>query len=160
MVNIRIIAVGKLKERFLTEAYSEYEKRLSGFCRLTTEEIEAAYLPDDPTGAEVQKALDTEAEKIIKKLPADSFVIPMCIEGRQLSSEELAGKLSEGISGGKSSIIFIIGGSYGLSDEVKRRGDIRLSMSKMTFPHRLARIMLAEQIYRSFTIINNRKYHK
>ncbi len=160
MVSVSIIAVGKLKEKFLIQAYGEYEKRLSGFCRLTTEEIEAAYLPDDPSDAEIQKALTAEAEKILRKIPADSMVIPMCVEGKQLPSEKFAQKLSDGIAEGKNTFTFIIGGSYGLADEVKKRGDLRLSMSEMTFPHRLARIMLAEQIYRAFTIINNRKYHK
>ena len=160
MVSVKIIAVGKLKEKFFTEAFGEYEKRLAGFCKLTAEEVEAAYLPDDPSDAEIQKALDTEAEKILRKIPADSYVIPMCVEGKQLSSEEFAEKLSDGTAEGKNTFTFIIGGSYGLSDTVKKRGDLRLSMSKMTFPHRLARIMLAEQIYRAFTILNNRKYHK
>lgn len=160
MVSVRLIAVGKLKEKFFTQAFGEYEKRLAGFCRLTAEEIEAAYLPDDPSDAEIQKALNSEAEKILRKIPADSFVIPMCVEGKQLSSEKFAEVLSNGIADGRSSFTFIIGGSYGLAEEVKKRGDLRLSMSEMTFPHRLARIMLAEQIYRAFTIINNRKYHK
>ena len=160
MVSVKIIAVGRLKEKFLTQAYEEYEKRLAGFCRLTTEEVEAAYLPDNPSDAEIQKALNAEAEKILRKIPADSFVIPMCVEGKRLSSEGFAERLSGGIAEGKSSFTFMIGGSYGLADEVKKRGDLKLSMSEMTFPHRLARIMLAEQIYRAFTIINNRKYHK
>lgn len=160
MVSVKMIAVGKLKEKFLTQAYEEYEKRLSGFCKLTTDEIEPAYLPEDPSEAEIKKALDTEAGKILKKIPADSMVMPMCIEGKQFDSETFAGKLADGISEGKSALVFVIGGSYGLSEEVKKRGDLRISMSAMTFPHRLARIMLAEQIYRAFTIISNRKYHK
>ncbi len=163
MVNIRIIAVGKLKEKYFTEAYDEYVKRLSGLgVKLTAEETEPAYLPEEPSESEIAKALDAEAEKILKKIPADSFVVPMCIEGKQLSSEQLAARLSEATDGasGNTSVTFIIGGSCGLSDKIKSRGDLRLSMSAMTFPHRLARVMLAEQIYRAFTIIRNRKYHK
>ena len=163
MVNIHIIAVGKLKEKYFAEACEEYAKRLSGLgVKLITEEIEPAYLPEEPSDSEIEKALDTEAEKLLKKIPADSFTVPMCIEGKQLSSEQLAAKLTEALDGvsGNTSVTFIIGGSCGLSGKVKNRGSLRLSMSSMTFPHRLARVMLSEQIYRAFTIIRNRKYHK
>ncbi len=163
MVNIHIIAVGKLKEKYFAEACDEYAKRLSGLgARLIVEEIEPAYLPEDPSESEITKALDAEAVRILKKIPSDSFVIPMCIEGKQLCSEAFSAKLSEVFSptSSYSSAVFIIGGSCGLSDKVKSRGDLKLSMSAMTFPHRLARVMLAEQIYRAFTIIHNRKYHK
>ena len=160
MVTIKIIAVGKLKEAYLREAFSEYEKRLSAFCRLTVEETDQAKLPEDPSDGEIARALEAEADRILQKIPQGSLVIPMCIEGRRLSSEELAAYLGQRISGGAGTIVFIIGGSCGLSDRVKQRADLKLSMSEMTFPHRLARVMLAEQIYRAFTIINNRKYHK
>lgn len=163
MVIIHIIAVGKLKEKYFSEACDEYVKRLSGLgVKLVTDEIEPAYLPEDPSEGEIAKALEAEAAKILKKIPQDCFVVPMCIEGKQLDSEKFAAKLAEVFSpaGGSSSAAFIIGGSHGLSDAVKSRGSLKLSMSAMTFPHRLARVMLAEQIYRAFTIIQNRKYHK
>ena len=157
---IKIIAVGKLKEKYLKDAFAEYEKRLNGFCRLTVDEIEQEKLSDAPSEKEIAKALDTEAEKILQKIPAGSFVIPLCIEGKQIPSEKFAELISRESAAGAGTFVFIIGGSCGLSDRVKSKADFKLSMSEMTFPHRLARIMLAEQIYRAFSIINNRKYHK
>ena len=157
---IKIITVGKLKEKYLQEAFSEYEKRLGAFCRLVVDETEQEQLPDDPSEKEISKALETEAERILAKIPAGSYVIPMCIEGKQLSSGKFSELISREISNGKNTFVFIIGGSCGLSDRVKQKADFRLSMSEMTFPHRLARVMLAEQLYRAFTIMNNRKYHK
>ena len=157
---IRIIAVGKLKEDYYREAFSEYGKRLSGFCRLTVDEVEQVRLPDEPSDKEISKALETEADAILRKIPEGSCVIPLCIEGKQMPSEKFAGFLSDRISSGTNTFVFIIGGSCGLSDRVKKAADFRMSMSEMTFPHRLARVMLAEQIYRAFTIMNNRKYHK
>ena len=160
MVSVKIIAVGKLKERYFQDAFAEYEKRLSAFCRLTVDEVEQIKLPDDPSDKEISKALETEADRILQKIPAGSCVIPLCIEGKQLSSEKLAGYIGTKTSDGTSTLVFIIGSSCGLSERVKQKADLRLSMSEMTFPHRLARVMLAEQIYRAFTIIGNRKYHK
>lgn len=160
MVNVKIIAVGKLKEPYFREAFDEYAKRLSTFCRLTVEEVEQEKLSDTPSEKETEKALMTEAESILRKIPAGSCVIPMCIEGKRLGSEEFAGFIGKEISGGTGNLVFVIGGSFGLSDKVKACGKLRLSMSEMTFPHRLARIMLAEQLYRAFSILNNRKYHK
>lgn len=157
---IKIIAVGKLKEKYFREAFAEYEKRLSGYCRLEVFELEPEKLSDDPSEKEIAKALDGEAERIIAKIPAGSFVIPLCVEGKQKKSEEFAELIERESSAGRGVFVFIIGGSYGLSDKVKSMGDIRLGMSEMTFPHRLARIMLAEQLYRAFAIMNNRKYHK
>ncbi len=157
---IKIITVGKLKEKYLREAFAEYEKRLSSYCRLEVTELEPDKLSDDPSEKEIKKALDCEAEKIIPKIPPGSFVIPLCVEGKQKNSEAFAELIEKESSAGKGVFVFIIGGSYGLSDKVKALGDLKLSMSEMTFPHRLARIMLAEQIYRAFAIMNNRKYHK
>ena len=157
---IKIIAVGRLKEKYLKEAFAEYEKRLGAFCRLTVDEIDQEKLSDDPSEKEITRALETEAERILQKIPAGSYVIPMCIEGKQLTSEKFAALISKESAAGAGTFVFVIGGSFGLSDRVKQRADFRLSMSEMTFPHRLARIMLAEQIYRAFSIINNRKYHK
>ncbi len=157
---IKIISVGKLKEKYFREAFGEYEKRLSAFCRLECDEIEQEKLPDDPSEKEIKKALETEADKILQKIPAGSFVIPLCIEGKQRTSEVFSDLIAKKSAEGINTFVFVIGGSFGLSDRVKSAGDIKLSMSEMTFPHRLAKIMLAEQIYRAFAIINNRKYHK
>lgn len=149
-----------MKEKYFLDAFSEYEKRLSPFCRLETVEIEQEKLPDKPSEKEISKALETEADRIISKIPAGSCVIPMCIEGKQLPSEKFAKYIAERSAGGTNTFTFIIGGSCGLSERVKQKADLKLSMSEMTFPHRLARIMLAEQLYRAFAINNNRKYHK
>ncbi|MBR5090718.1 MAG: 23S rRNA (pseudouridine(1915)-N(3))-methyltransferase RlmH [Ruminiclostridium sp.] len=157
---IKIIAVGRMKEKYLSEAFSEYEKRLSPFCKLSVDEVEQEKLPETPSDKEISKALDTEADRIIRRIPAGSCVIPLCIEGKQLSSEKFSAFITERSAGGTNTFVFIIGGSCGLSDRVKSMADYKLSMSEMTFPHRLARIMLAEQLYRAFAIINNRKYHK
>ena len=159
-MNVKIIALGRLKEKYLTEAFKEYEKRLSGFCKFTIEEIEPERLSENPTEQEISKALAIEAEKITAKIPRDSLVIALCIEGAQQDSVKVAKTLQKAGNEGKSPAVFIIGSSCGLSESVKKAADIRMSMSEMTFPHQLARIMLLEQIYRAFTIINNRKYHK
>lgn len=159
MLKISIIAVGGLKDAFYRSAAAEYIKRLSGFCSLEEIEIPAAKLPDNPSEREIEAALLKEGEKIIAKLPKKAYVIAMCIEGKELDSEALAQKLTD-VSLQSGHIVFLIGGSYGLSDEVKARADYRLSMSKMTFPHRLARVMLLEQIYRGFKINGGGTYHK
>lgn len=159
-MNVKIIALGKLKEKYLRDAFAEYEKRLSAFCRFTIDELEPERLPDEPSEQEIEKALKTEAEKISSKIPQNSLVVAMCIEGKQQSSTAFAETLSRAANNGKSTAVFIIGSSYGLSGEIKKTADLKMSMSEMTFPHQLARIMLSEQIYRAFTIINNRKYHK
>lgn len=138
----------------------EYEKRLSAFCKFEVIELEPVRLPENPSDAEISAALETEADKILAKIPQQSAVIALCIEGKQLSSPDLAKKISDLGIGGAGTVIFIIGSSFGLSERVKKAAAIRLSMSEMTFPHQLARVMLAEQVYRAFTIINNRKYHK
>lgn len=160
MIRIKIIAIGRLKEKYLREASAEYEKRLSAFCRLEVTELEPERLPDDPKPARIAAALEAEAERIIKAIPRGAFTVPLCIEGRQLSSEELSETLDSAAVGGESCICFIIGGSYGMSDRVKRLADLKLSMSKMTFPHQLARIMLLEQLYRAFKISRGGAYHK
>ncbi|MBQ9482574.1 MAG: 23S rRNA (pseudouridine(1915)-N(3))-methyltransferase RlmH [Ruminiclostridium sp.] len=157
---IKIITVGKLKEKYFQEAFSEYEKRLGAFCKLIVDETEQEKLPDEPSDKEINKALETEAERILQKIPAGSYVIPLCIEGKQLTSEKFADLIARETANGKNTFVFIIGGSCGLSDRIKQKADFKLSMSEMTFPHRLARVMLAEQLYRAFAIINNRKYHK
>ncbi|MBQ3551337.1 MAG: 23S rRNA (pseudouridine(1915)-N(3))-methyltransferase RlmH [Clostridia bacterium] len=160
MLKITLITVGRLKEQYLRDAVKEYEKRLSTLCTLKNIEIDAAKLPDSPNESQISQALETEAEKILTAIPNGAYIMPMCIEGKQMDSEELSRKLSDiGVSG-QSNVVFIIGGSYGLSDRVKQKADYKLSMSKMTFPHQLARVMLLEQIYRAFKIAQGETYHK
>ena len=160
MLNITIIAIGKLKEQYLRDASSEYQKRLSTLCKLNIVELNPEKLSDNPSAKEIENALNNEAKKIIEKIPKGAKVYSMCIEGKQMSSEELSSKIEDIALCGKSNITFIIGSSFGLSDEIKKMSDFKFSMSKMTFPHKLARIMLTEQIYRAFSISNNAKYHK
>lgn len=158
MYNINLIAVGKLKEEYLRAASAEYSKRLQAFCSLKIIEIDECRLSDKPSEKEIQNALETEAKAILKH--AQGVIIPMCIEGKQMKSEMLSKKFEDIAVSGNSEISFIIGSSYGLSDSVKKAADIRLSMSEMTFPHQLARIMLLEQIYRAFMISAGKSYHK
>ena len=152
MLKITLITVGKLKEQYLRDAVKEYEKRLSTLCNLKNVEIDAVKLPDSPNETQISAALDMESTKIIASIPSGAYVIPMCIEGRQIDSVELSAKLQDLAVLGHSNVCFIIGGSYGLSDKVKQLASLKLSMSKMTFPHQLARVMLLEQIYRAFKI--------
>lgn len=159
-MNIILLCVGKLKEDYLKAACSEYEKRLSGFCSFTVQSVDAEKLSDNPSEAEIESALTKEGQKLLKKIPPNAYVITMCIEGRQKSSEEFAETIEAAAQKGFGTVVFIIGSSYGLGDNVKNISHARLSMSKMTFPHQLARVMLMEQIYRAYTITNNRKYHK
>lgn len=160
MIKIKIIALGKLKEGYLRQASEEYLKRLSAFAKVEIAELEPVRLSDNPQNAEIEKALDTEATQILKKLDPNDYVVAMCIEGSQMSSEELSEKLSSLINLGSGSFVFIIGSSFGLSKEVKKRADLKVSFSKMTFPHQLFRIMLLEQIYRAFKIKQGSNYHK
>lgn len=160
MMNVQFIVLGKLKEKYMKDFSAEYEKRLSMYCKLTVTELEPVKLSDNPSNAEIENALNKETQMIVAKIPKNSYVFSMCIEGKQLSSEELSQKLEDIAIGGKSTIVFIIGSSFGLSDEIKKISDFKFSMSKMTFPHKLARIMLTEQVYRAFSISNNGKYHK
>lgn len=160
MLKIHIIAVGKLKEQYLRDASNEYLKRLSSFCKMTVTELDPERLPDNPNPSQIEACLNTEATKIISAIPNGAYVIPMCIEGKQIDSIELSNKLQDVALSGDSTVCFIIGGSYGLSDKVKALANFKLSMSKMTFPHQLARIMLLEQIYRAFKISQGGTYHK
>ena len=158
MMNVTIISVGKLKEKYLRDAIAEYSKRLQAFCNFRIIELDESRLSEKPSQREIEQALETEGKNILRN--SQGFIFSMCIEGKQLSSEEFAKKFTDiGVSG-TSAVTFIIGSSFGLSDEVKRKSDFKLSMSKMTFPHQLARVMLAEQIYRAFQINNVGKYHK
>jgi 23S rRNA (pseudouridine1915-N3)-methyltransferase len=159
-MNVQLIVLGKLKEKYMKDFSLEYEKRLSAYCKLTITELEPVKLSDNPSQCEIENALNKETQMIMAKIPKNAFVFSMCIEGKQMSSEELSQKFEDIALSGKSSVVFIIGSSFGLSDEIKRMSDFKFSMSKMTFPHKLARIMLTEQLYRGFSISNNGKYHK
>ncbi len=160
MLNITIICVGKLKEQYLRDAVAEYTKRLSASCKLSIVELNAERLSDNPSEKEIENAVKSEGKSIIEKIPKGSTVYTMCIEGKQRTSEELSREIDSLTANGVSSITFIIGGSFGLSDEVKKLSNQRLSMSKMTFPHQLFRVMLLEQLYRCMQISLGTRYHK
>ena len=160
MLSVRLICVGKLKEKFYREACAEYEKRLKGYCKLEIIELTEQRLPERPAQAQIDAALAKEAEAVRAKIPAGSAVIAMCIEGGPLSSEAFADKLSRWMGSGTSTICVLIGGSCGLDEVLKRSAQLRLSMSPMTFPHHLARVMVLEQLYRALNIAAGGKYHK
>ena len=159
MIKITLIAMGKLKESFLRDAAAEYKKRLSRYCSLEIVEIDAIKLSEKPSIQEINTVLEKEAALIIKKIPQNSEVVTLCVEGKEFSSEDFARKIDGNVSGGKN-ITFIIGSSYGLSESIKKLSTIKLSISKMTFPHQLFRVMLLEQIYRAFKINEGSTYHK
>ncbi len=159
-MNVTVICLGKLKEKYLREAVDEYAKRLSVYGRLNIIELNPVRLSDNPSQTEITAALSKEAEEIKKKIPGGSYTFALCIEGKEKSSEDFAKVLSDIALNGKSNITFIIGSSFGLSPEIKALADNKLSFSPMTFPHQLMRVMLLEQIYRAFQINNNGKYHK
>ena len=160
MFTVTILTVGKLKEKFYLAACEEYRKRLQGFCACSLVELPECRLPENPTEAEVQAGLAKEAEEIKKRIPKGAFFCVCTPEGRELSSEELADTLRRIKTGGKSSACFLIGSSFGIDPSVKAMADLRLSVSKMTFPHHLFRVMLLEQIYRAESIQAGTKYHK
>lgn len=160
MQKITIICVGKLKEKFYLDAVAEYSKRLQRYCKLEILELPESRLPEDPAPAEIQKALRVEADAIRAHLPKGGAVVAMCIEGKTCSSTEMSQKLSHLAVSGQTQITFLIGGSVGLAEALKQQADWRLSMSPMTFPHHLARVMLLEQIYRAFQIEQGTRYHK
>ena len=157
-MNINLIVIGRLKEEYLRSACAEYIKRLGRYCTFELHELDECRLGDDPSDKEIAAALKKEAEQI--KRYAKGMIIPMCIEGRQLTSPELSEKITEAGVNGQSTVTFIIGSSYGLDPGIKSMSSLKLSMSKMTFPHQLARVMLLEQIYRAFQIAEGGKYHK
>ena len=160
MMNINIICVGKLKEDYLRMACAEYEKRLGAFCKLKITELTPARLPENPNDTLIEAALKDEGERILEKISPSEAVFALCIEGKELSSENFSKEIEKCALSGFGTISFIIGGSHGLSPAVKNRAKFRLSMSPMTFPHQLARVMLLEQIYRAFMISSGGKYHK
>lgn len=161
MLSINIITVGTLKEKYLREACGEYQKRLQAFCHVKVVELSEARLPEKPSEKEIEAALSQEARAMRQYLTAKGAMnVALCIEGMQKSSPELAETLVKAGVDGFSTINFIIGSSYGIAEEIKVAARIKLSMSKMTFPHQLARVMLLEQLYRGFSIAANGKYHK
>lgn len=159
MLTVRIIAVGSLKEAYLREAVAEYRKRLGGFCRVEEVSIKESRLPDNPSAQEIASALHEEGRQILSAMPPRAYRIAMCVEGKQLSSEQLAKKL-ETASQTASEVNFVIGSSFGLSDEVKAAADLRLSVSALTFPHQLMRVILYEAVYRAMNIQRGTRYHK
>ena len=160
MQKVTVLCVGKLKERFYIDAAAEYCKRLQRHCKLELLELPEYRLPDNPSPAEIQKALETEAAAIREQLPKGGARVAMCIEGKTCSSEALAQRMEDFAVSGKTQVTFLIGGSVGLDASLKAQADWKLSMSPMTFPHHMARIMLLEQIYRAYQIQQGTKYHK
>ncbi len=160
MQRVTVLCVGKLKERFYADAAAEYVKRLQRYCKLEIIELPEQRLPEDPSPAEIQRALRAEGAAIREKLPKGGAVVALCIEGKPCSSEELSRRMADFGVQGRTQVTFIIGGSFGLDEDVKKQADWRLSMSPMTFPHHLARVMLLEQIYRACQIAEGTKYHK
>ena len=159
MANITFISVGSLKESYLRDAVAEYKKRLSQYAKVEEVELKEERISNEDNRAEINAALSKEADKILAVLPKDAFKIALCVEGKEYSSEALAKLIGSGCDkSGK--IVFIIGSSYGLSEKVKGECDVRLSFSRLTFPHQLMKVILFEAVYRSFTILHGKKYHK
>jgi 23S rRNA (pseudouridine1915-N3)-methyltransferase len=159
-VQIRVLAVGKLKEQYLVEGIEEYSKRLGRYERLEIVELRAESFSEPLSAKEVEEILRREGERILKEIKPRSFLVALDRGGRALSSEELAEEIQRAALAGSSQLVFVIGGSLGLDERVLKRADLVLSFSKFTFPHQLMRLILLEQIYRAFTILNNERYHK
>ena len=159
-MKITVIAVGKIKEKFYTDAIAEYSKRLSRYCRLEVIQVEVEKTPDGASEAQERQIKEKEGSRILAQIKDGAYVIALAVQGTMLSSEQLASKLNKLGVDGQSQIVLIIGGSLGLSDEVLKRADYHLSFSPMTFPHQLMRVILLEQIYRSYRIISGEPYHK
>lgn len=161
MIKINIICIGKIKEKYFTDAIAEYAKRLTAFCKFNIVELsEERIKSNTPNQSQIDEVISSEGKRIMQKISPSDYVVAMCIEGKLMSSEELSKLIDNASVSGKSTVDFIIGGSYGLDESVKKRADVRFSMSKMTFPHQMARMILSEQIYRAFEISSNGKYHK
>lgn len=159
-MNIRVISVGKIKEKFMVNGIKEYSKRLSRYCKLDNIEVSDEKAPENLSESEMVIVKAKEGERILSKISDNSYVIALAIDGEQLSSEKLSDKLDKLALTGKSDITFVIGGSLGLSDDVLKRSNYKLSFSKMTFPHQLMKLILLEQVYRAFRISRNEPYHK
>ena len=160
MQKVSILCVGKLKEKFYAEAAAEYAKRLTRFCKLEILELPEERLPEEPSPAQIAAALEKEAAAVRAKLPSSAYLIALCVEGKLRSSEDLARMLADSAGRGFSQVVFLIGGSFGLAPSLKAQAAERLSMSPMTFPHHLARVMVLEQIYRAYQINTGTRYHK
>lgn len=160
MLNITLICVGRMRENHYISAFAEYEKRLKPFCKFELTELNEVKLSQNPSQAEIESGVAKEAVTIESHIPSGAYVIAMCIEGKQISSNAFAELLQKCANDGKSRICFVVGSSFGLDTCIKKRADLCLSMSEMTFPHHLARVMLAEQIYRGIMINEGSKYHK
>ena len=160
MQKVTIMCVGKLQGKCYRDAVAEYSKRLQRHCRLEILELPEQRLPDAPAQGEIDAALEREAAAIREKLPKGCALVAMCIEGQLLSSEDLSRRVMRFSLDGKSHLVFLIGGSFGLHPSLKAQADLRLSMSPMTFPHHLARVMLLEQLYRAYQIQEGTRYHK
>ncbi|MBQ9748210.1 MAG: 23S rRNA (pseudouridine(1915)-N(3))-methyltransferase RlmH [Clostridia bacterium] len=160
MLQINILYVGNIKDKFLADAVAEYEKRLSSSCKLKHIELKEEKPPENPNDAEIAAVIRKEGDRLLQALPQRSYKIALCVEGKQISSEELAKKLADIPLMGTSEITFIIGGAFGMDERVKRAADFRLSISKMTFTHRMMRVILIEQIYRALNILGGGSYHK
>ncbi|MBQ8213671.1 MAG: 23S rRNA (pseudouridine(1915)-N(3))-methyltransferase RlmH [Clostridia bacterium] len=159
MIQVTVITVGNLKESYWRDAVAEYEKRLCAFCKPTLIQLKEAKVPENPSEGEIRSALADEGQRILAAMPPRSYRIALCVEGKQFSSEELAAKL-EGVLSENGNLCLVIGSSHGLSDEVKAACQLRLSVSKLTFPHQMMRVLLLEVLYRAFSIIKGTKYHK
>ena len=159
-MKLSIVAVGKLKEKYLKEGINEYSKRLSRFCELQIIEVDDEQAPENLSASQEKQVKKREAERIVKKVKEDSALIVLDLKGKKLDSEEFAHKLNSFFISGKSHITFVIGGSLGLDEELTQKADFRLCLSDMTFPHQLARLILLEQVFRAFKILNNEPYHR
>ena len=157
MIKINIICIGKIKEKYFTDAIAEYAKRLTAFCKFNIIELSEERIKSNiPNRSQIDEVIFSEGKRIMQKISPSDYVVAMCIEGKSMSSEELSKLIDNASVSGKSTVDFIIGGD----ESVKKRADVRLSMSRMTFPHQMARMILSEQIYRAFEISSNGKYHK
>lgn len=159
-IRVQLICVGKMKEKFYIDAAAEYVKRLSAYCKLQVVELPEERLPSDPSQAQIDAALEKEAAAVRAKLPPNSSLVALCVEGKLCSSEELAKLVSDWSLSSAKHLVFLIGSSYGLHPSLKAQAWVKLSMSPMTFPHHLARVMLLEQVYRAFKINEGSDYHK
>lgn len=160
MLSFSIICVGKLKESYWRDACAEYQKRLGTYCHAQVIEVPEERVSDNPSAAQIAATVEAEGKRLLSHITSDSLVIALCIEGKEMDSSQLSQYIQRATVNGVSKIAMVIGGSWGLSDSVKARADLRLSMSPMTFPHQLARVMVLEQVYRSFQIASGGKYHK
>lgn len=159
-MKITVVCIGKLKEKYWVDAIKEYSKRLSKYCTFTIDELKEERLPENASAAEEQAVKIAEGKSILNKIKKNAYVITLEIKGKQLSSEQLADKMDQLALDGRSDVVFVIGGSLGLSEEVSQRADFKLSFSPMTFPHQMMRVILLEQVYRAFKINRNEQYHK